>query len=137
MALSVLRIHSETVCLLVLALASIARSSSGVTRTRKVPAFALPFGSGGRPAFLVFLCRLKASELLNDCCPYRENRGRDRVNMQNGYMASRLLRIAHVMRPSIGPWCFWMAYKIEHLNDTLPHCLSLESLFDRHTFDVL
>jgi hypothetical protein len=65
-ALRVLRIQSETVCLLAFALDSIARSSSGVTRIRKVPTFAAPFGSGGRPAFLGFGLWLILSKLLYD-----------------------------------------------------------------------
>jgi hypothetical protein len=46
------RIHSETDCLFPFAANSIARNSSGLTRTRNVPAFACPLGRGGRPAFL-------------------------------------------------------------------------------------
>jgi hypothetical protein len=60
-AFSVLRIHSETVRLLALAVDSIARNSSGMTRTRRVPFLARPFGSGGRPAFLALLGRLTVS----------------------------------------------------------------------------
>ena len=62
-----LRIHSETLCLLALAVDSIARNSPSVTRTQRVPALAFPLGSGGRPAFLRFFCCLKVPELLYDC----------------------------------------------------------------------
>lgn len=49
-----LRIHSDMVCLFAFALASIDSNSLGVTRTRSIPALALPFGRGGLPAFLRF-----------------------------------------------------------------------------------
>jgi hypothetical protein len=61
------RSHWETVSPLAFAAVSIAESSSGVTRTRSIPALAFPFGSGGRPGLLGFFCCFKASELLNDC----------------------------------------------------------------------
>jgi uncharacterized transporter YbjL len=65
MAASLLRIHCDTVWLLAFAAVLIVHSSSGVTRTRRPPAFALPLGSGGRPAlFGFFLGCFKVSKLL-------------------------------------------------------------------------
>jgi hypothetical protein len=46
--------------------------SGSVKRTRKISAFALPFGSGGRPAFLAF--GFGIPELLNDSRANREQR---------------------------------------------------------------
>lgn len=88
-ALNAPRIHSETVFLLTLALDSIACNSSGVTRMRKVPIFAVPFGSGGRPAFLAFFCRLKASKLLYDC----RLSGEDRRDMWKVHMAFQAITV--------------------------------------------
>lgn len=51
------------------AVASIERNLSGVTRIRRVAALACPFGNGGRPAFLGFFCRLKASPYAYYCTP--------------------------------------------------------------------
>jgi hypothetical protein len=64
-AFNVLRIHSDTVCLLAFALVSNARNSAGVTRIRKVSALASPLGSAGRPG-LFGLGWLGIAELLHD-----------------------------------------------------------------------
>jgi hypothetical protein len=58
----VLRIHSETFCLLVFAAASIALRSSAVKRTGTMRPFAVPFGSFGRPILAFFW--LKTPSLL-------------------------------------------------------------------------
>ena len=62
-----LRTHSETVCLLPFAAASIAFVSWAVKRTWITRPMASPLGSLGRPAFFrVLFCWLKASELLHN-----------------------------------------------------------------------
>ena len=120
-AFNVPRIHSETDSFLALAFDSIARNSSGITRMRKVPTFAAPFGNGGRPTFLVFFCWLKASKLLYDCRSNRSLSRKDRRDMQDRHMAFRLLRIVCFMRPCVNLWCFRMAYKLEYLYDSFPY----------------
>jgi hypothetical protein len=64
------RIHSETFWWLAFAAASIAFRSSPVKRTGTILPLAVPFGSLGRPTFLDFFCRAKASKLLYDCGSY-------------------------------------------------------------------
>lgn len=59
-----LRIHSETFCLLALARTAIAFRSSAVKRTGTILPLAAPFGSLGLP-ILDFFCCAKP-ELLND-----------------------------------------------------------------------
>ena len=78
-AVNVVRIHSDAVWPLALAIFSIATRSSGVMRTRSMTAFAFPLGSGGRPAFLGFVGCFKASILLNDCRSYRIHRRLNRA----------------------------------------------------------
>jgi hypothetical protein len=78
-ALSVLRIHSETFCLLAFARAAIAFRSSGAKRTGTILPFAAPLGSLGRP-ILAFFCA-KVSRLLHDCGSYRVLRRFNGVQM--------------------------------------------------------
>ena len=66
LASNVLRIHSDTVCFLVLADASIDRNSPGVTRMRSIAALALPLGSAGRPTFLGLGLASGTCDLLHD-----------------------------------------------------------------------
>ena len=54
LALTVLRIHSDKTCPLALAATSMAFKSSVVKRTGTMRPLAWPFGSLGRPGFLVF-----------------------------------------------------------------------------------
>lgn len=62
-----LRIHSEIVICLALALAAMRFKSSALNRTGTMRPFASPLGSFGRPGFLVFFCGSKVPEFLNDC----------------------------------------------------------------------
>ena len=59
------------------------------------------------------------------------------MNMQYSDMVSRFLLVICIMRPSVNLRGFRMAVKLEHLNDSLPHGLALECLFDWHALDVL
>jgi hypothetical protein len=131
----VLRIHPETVCLFFFAALSIACNSSRVTRTRKVPALACPFGRGGLPAFLAFFC-FGIPKLLNDCCPHRQDRRSDRRDMQHGHMTTCLFTVVHIVRPCVNLWRFRMAVKLEHFNDSFPHSLALKCLFYGHALNV-
>jgi hypothetical protein len=63
-ALNVLRIHSDRVCLLALAAVLIKRRSPGLNRTGTILALALSFGNFGRPTFLAFFCCAKVPLLL-------------------------------------------------------------------------
>lgn len=82
-AFNVLRTQSETLCLFVLALASIAFSSAGVRRTRSIPSLARPFGRGGLPAFLRFGLSFTFPKLLNCCGTRRRDRRGYLVRMQD------------------------------------------------------
>jgi len=65
-ASKVLRIHSETVCFLALALAPYPFNSDGVTRIRRVSFLATPLGSAGRPGFFGFGLFSGSANLLNN-----------------------------------------------------------------------
>jgi hypothetical protein len=69
-ALIVLRIQSDTVCLLAFALASTALDSAREMRTRSITALASPLASLGRPTFFG-LGWLRILNLLHDERPYR------------------------------------------------------------------
>jgi hypothetical protein len=87
-------------------------NSSGVTRTRKVPAFACPFGNGGRPAFLAF----GIPKLQNDCGSYRQQWRRYRVNVKHGHMALRFRWIVRIVRPCVNFLRFWMTAKLKNFH---------------------
>jgi hypothetical protein len=76
--------HSEIVCLLAFAAASMPFESRAVKRTWSTPPIASPLGSLGRPAFFpVLLGRLKASKLLHNGRSYRVLFRFNRMQMQN------------------------------------------------------
>jgi hypothetical protein len=69
-AVTVPRIHSDTVCWLARAVASIRFMSAGLKRIGTIRPLASPLGSFGRPIFLGFGWGI-VFELLNDCGTYR------------------------------------------------------------------
>src|SRR5271166_3749797 len=108
--------NSDMVWLLAFAAVSIASNSTGVTRTRRVPALALPLGSGGRPAFLGFFCGFKASELLYDCRSDGICRRFDRSQVQNSDMMLGIGRIVCLVSPCVDCVRLGVLYKVEDLN---------------------
>src|SRR5439155_3499958 len=108
-----LRIHSETVCLLALAAASITLVSSGVKRTGTILPLASPLGSFGRPGFLGFFGCAKTSKLLYDCRPYRLLWRCNWPEMQDCHMSIGSLWIIRFVCPCVGSAGLGVIVKIE------------------------
>lgn len=94
-----LLIHSDRPWLLAFAAASNAFRSSAVKRTGTIRPLACPFGSFGRPTFLVFFCWLKASKLLNYRRSYSQCRRNYRPKMQDCDTPPWFLLIICIVRP--------------------------------------
>jgi hypothetical protein len=57
-------------------------------------------------------------------------------DVKDGNMSSRYRRIVRLMRPGIGCVGLGVAVEIEDFHNPIPHCLTLEDLFDGHTFTM-
>ena len=75
----------------------IALNSSGLKRTGTMRAFASPFGKFGLPTLLGFFIGREVPKLLHDCGSYGFPCRRDRVNMQNRNMPSRIFRAVRLV----------------------------------------
>lgn len=126
MAINVLRIHSETVCFLRFAAIAIAFKSSPLKRTGTIRPLACPLGRFGLPTRLGFC--FKASKLLYDCGSYGFSGRRDRVNMQDGHMPPRCVRVIHIMRPGVDLRRFRVSVKFKYFDYPFPNCSAFFSL---------
>ena len=103
-----LRIHCETDWLLALAADPIRFTSLALRRNATSLPFASPFGSLGRPTFLV-LGWAGITELLNDKRSYGGYGGYDGRDVYDGDILGWPHRIAGIARPGIRCIRAWMA----------------------------
>lgn len=137
MAASLLRIHSETVCLLARAAASIICNSSDVRRTRRNFPLDTPLGNFGLPGFrLVSVAFGTALVLLKDYGLHGGLRRYYRRNVQHGHISLSLFRIVGIVRPAVNAVGHRMVPEPEHLHDTFPNRSSLMRLSHRNAFNM-